>query len=125
MAWCLVCRNNGQLIYKVACNCDALTLSARKFVRLVAHAGFHAYGDQGFFRAFNALASRNASVDQRQFDIVQSGSACEQVKGLKDEPDFLVSNAGKLVVIQFAYELTIQPVLATTGGVEATDQVHQ
>ena len=67
----------------------------------------------------------DAGVDQRQFDVVQRGGAGQQIEGLEDESDFLVADAGQFVVVQFADQLAVQPVVALAGRVEAADQVHQ
>ena len=77
------------------------------------------------FGALHALFRRNAGVDQRQLDVVQGGGAGQQVEGLEDEADFLVADAGQFVVVQFADQLTVQPVVALAGRIEAADQVHQ
>ena len=60
----------------------------------------------------HALFAGDAGVDQRQFDVVQSGGASQQVEGLENETDFLVADAGQFVVVQFADQLAVQPVLA-------------
>ena len=64
-------------------------------------------------------------VDERQLDVVQGSGAGEQVEGLEDEADFLVADAGELVVVQFADQLAVEPVLALGRRVEAADEVHE
>src|SRR5262249_23586974 len=96
-----------------------------ELVGLVAHAGFHADGGQGATRALDALGSRNAGINKRQLDVVQSGCAGQQVEGLKDKPDFLISDSRQLVVVELADLLPVEPVLSLAGRVEAADQVHQ
>ena len=66
-----------------------------------------------------------AVVDQRQLHVVQRAGAGQQVEGLEDEADFLVADAGQLVVIQFADQLTVEPVVALGRRIEAADQVHE
>ena len=78
-----------------------------------------------FLGALQALFGGDAGVDQRQLDIVQRGRTGKQVEGLEDESDFLVADAGELVVVQFADQLVVQPVIALAGRIEAADQVHQ
>ena len=56
---------------------------------------------------------------------MQRGGARKQVEGLEDEADFLVADAGQLIVVKFADQLAVEPVLALGRGVEAADQVHQ
>ena len=73
----------------------------------------------------SAFCRGGAVVDERQLDIVQRGGAGEQVEGLEDESDLLVADAGEFIVVQFADEVTVQPVVALAGGIEAADEVHQ
>ena len=56
---------------------------------------------------------------------MQGGSTRQQVEGLKDESDFLVADAGQLIVVQFAHQLSVQPVLALGGRIKAPDEVHE
>ena len=74
--------------------------------------GFHADRGQGFFGALDAFVRGNAGIDQRQLDVVQRGGAGQQIEGLKHEADFFVADAGQFVVVQFADQLAVQPVLA-------------
>ena len=78
-----------------------------------------------FLGALDALLRRDAGVDQRQFDVVQRGGAGQQVERLEDEADFLVADAGQFVVIEFADEMAVEPVIALAGSIEAADEVHQ
>ena len=73
----------------------------------------------------DALFGRDAGVDQRQLDVVQRGGAGQQVEGLEDESDFFVADARQFVVVQFADQLAVQPVVALAGRIQAADQVHQ
>ena len=91
---------------------DALALAAGKLVGLVRHAVFQAHGFQGVLGALDAFVGRHAGVDQRQLDVVQGGGAGQQVEGLEDEADFFVADAGQFVVVHFADQLAVQPVLA-------------
>ena len=77
------------------------------------------------FARSDALGCGHASVNQRQFHIVQSGGARQQVEGLEDKTDFFVPNVGEFVVFQLTDLLTVQPVLAAAGRIQAADQVHQ
>src|SRR4029077_14597376 len=43
----------------------------------------------------------------------------------EDETDFLVTDARQLVVVQFADQLAVEPIVAFAGRVQATDQIHQ
>jgi len=56
---------------------------------------------------------------------VEGGCAGEQVEGLEDKSNFFVADASKLVVVEFADQLSIEPILSAAGRVEAADQVHQ
>ena len=86
---------------------------------------FKADVGEGFLGARDALGGGRAVVDEGQLDVVQRGGAGQQVEGLEDEADFLVADAGELVVVEFADQLAVEPVLALGRRVEAADQVHQ
>jgi len=70
-------------------------------------------------RALAPPARRHAGVDQRQLDVVQRVGARQQVERLEDEPDFLVPDAGQLIVSQIADLLPVKPVLAARRRIEA------
>ena len=77
------------------------------------------------FGLLDARGRGGAVVDQRQFHVVQRGGARKQIECLEDEADFLVADARQLVVVEFADELTVEPVAALGRRIEAADQVHQ
>ena len=104
---------------------DALALAAGELVGLVHHARFHADGRQRALARSTRSSAGDAGVNQRQFDVVQRGGAGQQVESLEDEADFFVADARQFVVVQFADQLAVQPVVALAGRVEAADQVHQ
>ena len=56
---------------------------------------------------------------------MQRGGAGEQVEGLEDEADLLVADAGQLIVVELGDVVTVEPVAAAGGRIEATDEVHQ
>src|SRR6185369_6730217 len=72
-----------------------------------------------------SFRSTDAAVDQRELDIVKRGCAREQVEGLKDEADFLVTNPSELVVVHLGNVLAVEPVLALCRRVETADEIHQ
>ncbi len=57
--------------------------------------------------------------------MCSEAGAGQQVEGLEDEADFLVADARQLVVVEFADQLAVEPVLALGRRIEAADQVHQ
>ena len=56
---------------------------------------------------------------------MQSGGARQQIKSLENETDFFVTDAGKLVVVEFADQMTVELVISFAWRIEAADQVHQ
>ena len=52
---------------------------------------------------------------ERQFDVVQRGGASQRVEGLEDETDFLVPDPGQFIIVEFADQLAVQPILALEG----------
>ena len=89
-----------------------MTLTSRKLVRAVHHAIRQIDGGQRLLGHLPALRTGNSTVNQRQLNVVQSGSPREQVEGLKYEANFLVPDAGQLVVVHFRDILAVKPVLS-------------
>jgi len=104
---------------------DALALATGEFIRLVHHAGAEIDGGEHLLGAEDAFGGRGAVIDERQFYIMERGGAGEQVEGLEDEANLLVSDAGKLIVVQLRDIVAVEPVFPLRRGVEAADEVHQ
>ena len=56
---------------------------------------------------------------------MECSSAGQKIEGLKDEADLFVADAGKFIVVQFADQLAVEPILTPGGRVEAADKIHQ
>src|SRR5580698_9158033 len=121
----LIGQNDGRFVDQRARNGHTLPLTAGQFIRLMGHAGFHAYGGERTLRALHAFFGGNARINQRQLYVVQRGRPRQQIEGLKYESDFLVADARQFVVIEFADQLAVEPVLTFGGRVEAANQIHQ
>src|SRR5215212_291290 len=104
---------------------DALSLAARELIGLVSHALSQVYGLERLLRHFMSLRRADASVNQRQLNVVKRSRARKQIESLKNKADFLVANACKFVVVHFRDVLAIEPVLTLTRRIETADQVHQ
>src|ERR1044072_7325265 len=102
-----------------------LALTTGKFVWFVRHPLGEIDCLQRLLRHLVALRRADAAVDQRQFDVVQSCRAREQVERLKDEADFLIANAREFIVVHIGDVLAVQPVLSLRWCIETADQVHQ
>src|SRR4026208_128295 len=113
------------MIHERASDRDALSLTARELVGFVSHALSQVYGLERLLRHFMSLRRADATVNQRQFDVVQRRSAREQIEGLKNETDFLVANACELVVVHLRDVLAVEPVFTLRRSIETADQVHQ
>ncbi len=121
----LVREDDGWTVDEGAGDGYALTLAAGELVGLVVHARVEAYVGEGFLGALDALGGGGAVVDEGQLDVVEGGGAGQKVEGLEDEADFLVADAGELVVVELADQLAVEPVAALGGGIEAADEVHE
>src|SRR6478672_1498968 len=64
-------------------------------------------------------------IDERQFDVFESGRPGQQVETLKDEPHLLVSNQRQLVVRQLRDVTSVQQVMAGGRAIQAADDVHE
>ena len=56
---------------------------------------------------------------------MQRCGASQKIERLKNETDFLVADACQFIVVQFADQLAVQPILAFAGCVQTSDQIHQ
>src|SRR5271156_1351130 len=101
--------DDGGLVDQGAGDGDALTLAAGELVGLVHHAGAEADGFENTFCALGASGRGCAVVDEGQLYVVKRGGAGEEVEGLEDEADFLVANAGELIVVEFGDVMAIEP----------------
>ena len=106
----LVGEDDGGVVDQGAGDGDALALAAGELVGLVHHAGAEVDGLEDFLGAGDALGGGGAVVDEGQLDVVQGGGAGEQVEGLEDEADFLVADAGELVVVELGDVVAVEPV---------------
>ena len=91
----------------------------------MTHARFHAHGLQRFLRALTTFMRRYPGINERQFHVVQCGRTRQKIERLENEPNFFVSYVRQLIVVKFADQLRIQPVLPPARRVQAADQVHQ
>src|SRR5215203_5533273 len=113
------------MIHEGAGNGDALTLTARELVWLVHHALGEVNRLERLLRHVVSLRRADTTIDQRQFNVVKCSSSGEKIERLKNEPDFLVADASKLVVVHVGNVFSVQPVLTLCRSIEAADQVHQ
>src|SRR5918999_841571 len=111
------------MVNESASDRDALALAAGEFVGFVGHALSEVDGLERLLCHFMALRRTDTAVDQRQLNVMKRRSAREQVEGLKNETDFLVTNTGELVVVHVRDVLSVEPVFALCCRVETADQV--
>jgi hypothetical protein len=83
-----------------------------KSIRLI-HGTLRAAFPQTFPPGVSASRARSMrrpvetpTQDQGKFHVVQGRSSRQQVEVLKDESDFFIADAGQLIVVQFAHELS-------------------
>src|SRR3954449_6191476 len=88
----LVRKQNRGPVHERPSNSDALSLTARKLVRLMVHALLKIYRPKRLACSFQPVARIDSRIDQGQLDIVQSRSARQNVECLEHEPDLFVTN---------------------------------
>ena len=123
----LVGEQERGLIGERAGDGHTLLLTAGKLIGRVVSAFTEADGRQRLQGPL-ALAFAGqalAGVEHRQFDIFQSGRAREQIKALKNKPDFLIADVGQLVAIELRNVNVVEQVTALRWAVETADDVHQ
>ena len=121
----LVRQDDGGIVDQGASDGDALALAAGEFVGFVQHARAEADALEGSLGALLALCCRSAVIDERQLDVVERCGPGQEIEGLEDESDLLVSDTGQLVVVQLGDVVAIEPVFALGWGVETADEIHQ
>src|SRR5262245_31252653 len=104
---------------------DALLLTAGELARQMAQAVTQPDQVQRRRRVLHTLALLQIGQLQRQFDVLESGHHRDQVEGLKDESDMLISPMRHLAVAQAAQVLPEHENLAVGGAVHRGDQVQQ
>jgi len=83
----LVGQDDGGPGHERARDGHALSLSSRKLVRPVFHAGGQPDRLQGPFGSLPALRLGHPGVDHRQLHVAEDAGASEQVEGLEDKSD--------------------------------------
>ena len=113
------------MVHKGASDGHALALTAREFVGSVRHAVSKVNGLESLLRHFMSLRRTDATVNQRQLNIVKRSRAGEQIERLKNKPDFLIANASQFVVVHLGDVLAVEPVFTLCRRIETANQVHQ
>ena len=75
---------------------DPLLLPAGELRGEVVHARGETYALEGGEGQPPALGAGEAAVDERQLHVVEDAQVVNEVKGLEDEPDLLVAQAGEV-----------------------------
>ena len=87
------------------------------------------FGDSDQFEggerlAFTFLASE-AGEEQRKFYVFQRGEYGDEIKGLKDESDILISPIGQLGFVEIGDIDPLDAAGTAGGGVDPCDNVEQ
>lgn len=106
-------------------NGDALLLAAGKLVGLVVGAVRETDAAQEIERPGPALTPANASIDKRQFDIVECGLPFDQVETLKNEAELAIAQMGQRSATKSAHVLAGKSITTARRLVEETEHVHQ
>ncbi len=67
-------------------NRHALLLAAGEFGRRMVFAAFKAHGPECGGGALFSLAAAHATIDERQFDILEGGGARQEIEPWKTKP---------------------------------------
>src|SRR4029079_11324398 len=110
----LVRKEDGRAVDERARDRDALLLSARELIRVMVRAIAEPDRAQHFVRALMALGGlqRVSAVQQRQLDVVERGSARQQIESLEYESDLLVPHGRERVFRHPRYVLAVEKVLS-------------
>src|SRR5690242_16552927 len=92
----LIRKQHGRFAGKGAGDSDSLLLAAGKLRGIVIQTVRHSYFFQGLADALFAFCPREASVRQRQFNVLADSEIPDQIEGLKNETDLEVPNPRSL-----------------------------
>src|SRR5262249_56429312 len=84
-----------------------------------------AHGLEPCARALAALARADATVQQRQLDVLEGARARQQIEHLKHKPDLRVAHGRELVTRQAGDVVAVEPVPTGGGAVEAAQEIHE
>src|SRR6266699_4645920 len=87
----------------------------------VAQANIDKYLGCAFFARFRI----HSGVDEWKLNVAQTGGAREQIKCLKNEANFPISNRREFVIVHGCHVLAAKLVTSGSGSVEATKHVHE
>src|SRR6185436_13164111 len=71
-----------------------------------------------------AAADTGATVEHRQFDVLERGGAGEQVEALENKSELLVAQVGEFVTVQLADIDTVEQETPAGWTVETAEGVH-
>ena len=64
-------------------------------------------------------------IQQRELDIFQRGLSRKKMEGLEDKPDLLISDYRERMIRERGDPLSVEPVVAGGGTVQAAENVEQ
>src|SRR5690606_11540404 len=118
-----VSEDDGRVCNKGTSYRYALALTAGKLVGFMVITLGQANAAQGFHGAVGGAVY--STVEQRNFDVFQGTHTGKQIETLKYETDFAITDAGKLIGVEFAYVFIIQDIFPGCGFVQAAENVHE
>ena len=72
-----------------------------------------------------ALFLLHTAINERQLNIFNGSKACNQVKALENEADFLVADFRKLIIGKSLNILTVKKVFTACRYVKKTEHIHK
>ena len=121
----LVRQNQRRFVHHGAGDGHTLLLATGQLVGLVLVPVAHAHTFQPFLSAAGALGGLDAGVQHGDLHVFEGALPGDEVVGLEHEPDFLVADAGQLVIGGLVDVHAVQQVAALGGAVQHTDDVHE
>src|SRR5205085_4821464 len=103
------------------CNSDTLLLTTGELARQVLRAMGHADAFERFGGPFLSVRRTHSAIRQRQFNVLVNREIADQVKALKNETDFTISNPRSLGKRKVLDRMVIENVLTICRRIEQTE----
>src|SRR4051812_9421834 len=104
---------------------DALFLAARKLFGQMMHARAEADEFEREFDLFAAFAAGKFCEQQRQFNVLECGEDGNEIEGLKNEPDVLISPISELGFVEARDVDALDEAFAFGWAINARDDMEQ
>src|SRR5262249_17970535 len=114
----LVREQDGGVSHDGARDRHALLLSAGELTGHVIFTMTHLDALESLLDTARPLGARHVTIEERELDVLSHGKISDQVEGLEDEADLLVSYARPLASVELLHRPTLKKVRTVRRHIE-------